>query len=104
MSPRYHGPKLGLPINRRVLSGTRQNVGDARAKTERTFSIRRQTQPDSQLAGEEVRWKSLPWAAPIDFAEPSCAKSSSPGLDVERVPAAEVNLTPYLVPHAMLRA
>lgn len=47
--------------------------------------------------------ESLSWAAPIDLAERSCPGLLA-GLGIERVPAAEVNLTPYLVPHAMLRA
>lgn len=47
--------------------------------------------------------ESLSWAAPIDLAERSCPELLA-GLEVERVPAGEVNLTPYLVPHAMLRA
>lgn len=47
--------------------------------------------------------ESLSWAAPVDLAEHSCPELLA-GLGIERVPAAEVNLTPYLVPHAMLRA
>lgn len=47
--------------------------------------------------------ESLSWAAPVDLAERSCPELLA-GLGIERVPAAEVNLTPYLVPHAMLRA
>ena len=46
--------------------------------------------------------ESLSWAAPIDLAERSCPGLLA-ALGVERVPAAEVNLTPYLLPHAILR-
>lgn len=46
---------------------------------------------------------SLGWAAPYDLARLILPADLMDGLGIERIPANDVNLTPYLVPHAMIK-